>query len=463
MRGLSIRWRLTLWYGGVLAVVLAAFGISVYLMMRHHMLERIDDGLREELSDVLGEVERATERGAMLVWLNRRFARHEGFDFQITTTDGERLFSNPRLGDRQLPVRAELSMNKNYYTSLEPKEDRRWRVITRKVAGPDGPLVVQVARSLGDFDHEMGELLAVLSVAGPVALLVALSGGYFLARRALAPVDHMTATANEVTAQRLNQRLDVANPHDELGRLGQTLNGMISRLERSFLEMQRFTADASHELRTPIAVIRTEAEVALGKPLDEAEKQTLLSNVLEECERLTHITDQLLTLSREDAGIAPFPREPVDLHALVEAAAETMRPLAEAKNQRLVMTGNGRAVVSGDPSRLRQVIYNLLDNAIKYTPEQGRIEVATEAADSTVRIVVRDNGIGIPPEHLPRVFDRFYRVDKARSRAEDGSGLGLSIVQSIVAAHGGRIELRSVPQRGATCTVSLPISSDREP
>lgn len=455
---LSIRWRLTLWYGAVLGVVLVAFGASVFVMMQRHWIERIDKGLREEISDVLSEVEPATERESMLTWMNRRFAGHEGFDFQVTTVGGERIFSSPRLGERRLPIPTDLPMEQNRFTVVEA-EQHQWRIINRRVAGPESDLVVQVARSLEDYDHEMGELMATLLIVGPLTLIAALSGGYFLAQRALAPVDRMTETARQITARRLDQRLEVPVPGDELGRLAETLNGMIERLERSFREMQRFTADASHELRTPIAVVRAEAEVALGKPLDDREKQNLLSNILEECERLTHTTEQLLTLSRDDAGIGQAPPEPVDLVEMADEVVEVMRPLAEGKGQHLSIETSRAAVVQGDPGRLRQVFYNLLDNAIKYTPEGGRVELAVEASDSGVTVTVRDTGVGIPPEHLPHVFDRFYRVDKARSRAAGGSGLGLSIVQSIITAHGGQVELSSAAGEGTICTFRLPRAS----
>ncbi|MBI3468587.1 MAG: heavy metal sensor histidine kinase [Planctomycetes bacterium] len=457
MKRLSIRRRLTRWYGGVLAGVLIAFSVAVYLIMRHHLLERVDAGLREELADVLSEVQRAEERKSMLMWLDRRFAHHEGFDFQITTSDGQRVFANPRLGERRLPMPSFMPhSDQTVFQTASLSGERRWRIVSCQVAGPDGMLRVQVARSLDFYDHEMGELLAVLALTGPLALLMALSGGYVLARRALAPVDRMTAAANQVTAQRLDQRLEVPNPDDEVGRLAQTLNGMLDRLERSFREMQRFTADASHELRTPLSVIRAEAEIALHKPISDAEKQDLLSNILEECQRLTWITDQLLTLCREDAGIIQFPRERIDLGHLVQQVAETMRPLAEAKNQRFSVAANGNSVVHGDPTRLRHVVYNLLDNAIKYTPLGGAVDVRVAPDDRAVHLVVQDNGIGIPPEHLPHVFERFYRVDKARSRAEGGAGLGLSIVQSIVRAHGGSVMLDSAPGEGTCCTVVLP-------
>jgi len=454
---LSIRWRLTLWYGVVLAVVLAAFGMAVYFTHRHHALGRVDQGLREELSDVLSEVRPARDERGLSEWLDRRFAHHEGFDFQITRPDGSHFFVNRRLAEAgtalPLPEQSDLSEAPSY--RQVPGNGRQWRVVSVRAEGPSGPLIVQVARSLKDFDHESRELLFAVLLTGPLALLVAVGGGYFLARRALAPVEQIRRRTKEITAERLDRRLPVPNPGDELGRLAQTVNEMIARLERSFAEVRRFTADASHELRTPLTAIRTETEVGLRKLSFTPEQQQLLGSVLEECERLTRLTDQLLALAREDAGVSPPQRDPLDLAVLVGGVAETMRPLAESRGVSL-----GRCLapvlVHGDDVRLRQVFYNLLDNAIKHTSPGGEVEVRVEARGGNALITVRDNGEGIPPEHLPHVFDRFYRVDRARSREMGGTGLGLSIAQSIVAAHGGRIGLESAPGRGTTCTVTLP-------
>ena len=306
---------------------------------------------------------------------------------------------------------------------------------------------------LGEIDDELRRLLAALALAVPLALAFCAGLGYLLARAALAPIERLRRAAQEVTAERLDRRLSVANPDDELGRLTKTINEMIGRLERSFAEIRRFTADASHELRTPLAAIRAEAEVALANPSVTPEQERLLGSVLEECIRLARLTDQLLALSREDAGVTRSVREPVDLSALVGAVAENMRPLAEARELTLHVQGAGNVEVRGDGARLRQVFYNLLDNAIKYTPPGGRVEVIVEAGPV---VAVRDTGIGIPPEHLPHVFERFYRVDKARSRGEGGTGLGLSIARSIVVAHGGRIDISSVEGQGTKCTVRLP-------
>jgi heavy metal sensor kinase len=310
--------------------------------------------------------------------------------------------------------------------------------------------------SLEDVDHEMGHLRTALALAVPAGLIVCSGVSYVLARKALAPVEQLRRLTREITAERLDRRLPVANPGDELGGLAQTINEMIGRLERSFAEIRRFTADASHELRTPLTAIRTETEVALNKTPLPPEQQQLLGSILEECDRLTRLTDQLLSLSREDAAVTPSTGEPVDMAVLLGRVVETMRPLAEAKGLCLRNQGDEALSVRGDAARLRQVFYNLLENAIKYTPEQGHIDTVLTRQNGEVVVAVRDTGIGIAEEHLPRVFDRFYRVDKARTREQGGTGLGLSIAQSIVAAHGGRIELTSAPGKGTTCTVWLP-------
>jgi heavy metal sensor kinase len=300
------------------------------------------------------------------------------------------------------------------------------------------------------------ELVLTFLLTGPLTLLVAGGGGYFLARRVLRPVKSMTRAANQITADRLSQRIEVDNPDDELGALAQTLNRMIERLERSFVEIRLFTADASHELRTPLTAIRTEAEVALSKLPVSHEHQQLLASILEECDRLARLTEQLLTISREDAGVAQQVRERVEVTQTVKGVVETMRVLAESKGLRLQLAESGPVEIQGDGARLRQVFFNLIDNAIKYTPEGGTVEIRIERIDGAARVIVRDSGVGIPAEHLPRVFDRFYRVDKARSREQGGTGLGLTIARSIVVAHSGQIELSSTRGHGTTVTLTLP-------
>jgi heavy metal sensor kinase len=294
-------------------------------------------------------------------------------------------------------------------------------------------------------------------VAVPGALLIAGAAAYLLARKALAPMQQLRRSTREITADRLDRRLPVFNPDDEVGGLALTINEMIGRLERSFAEIRRFTADASHELRTPLTAIRTETEVALRAEPGAVDPQVLLSSILEECDRLARLTDQLLALSREDVGVGVQVSERLDLSALVSGVAENMNVLAEARSLTLRSDSDGAVFIRGDEVRLRQVFYNLIDNAIKYTPPGGTVHVRVAASANAAVVTVRDTGIGIAPQHLPHVFERFYRVDKARSREQGGTGLGLSISQSIVTAHGGKIELTSAPGRGTVFTVSIPL------
>ena len=231
---------------------------------------------------------------------------------------------------------------------------------------------------------------------------------------------------------------------------------MIARLEQSFAEAKRFTADASHELRTPLTVIRTETELALEHPPDPSGYEHLLGSILEECLRMGRLTDQLLTLAREDAQFSRNRHGAIDLCQLAADVAAAVRPLAESKGVALVSRTNRSVQVAADVGRLRQVLLNLLDNAIKYTASGGTVEIKVDATDDQAILVVADTGVGIPAEHLPHVFERFYRVDKSRGRDMGGTGLGLSIARSIVVAHGGQIEISSVNGAGTTCKVTLP-------
>lgn len=453
--GLKIRWKLTLWYGGVLAFVLFVFGAVVFVIMRHHLLERIDQGLKEELSDVISEVARAKTSSDLLLWLNRRFAAHAGFDFQITKQNGERFFYNPRLADRAWPPPIKNSAEPNFY-NLPVKANHDWRVVNVTSNGPDGPLTVQVGRSLAAFDRELNELLMTFFLAGPLTLLATICGGYFLACRTLRPMQEMTHAAKSISADRLQDRIQIVNPHDEVGELGITLNQMIERLEQSFTEMQRFTADAAHELRTPLAVIRNETEVALRSTRSDVEYRHVLENVLEETNRLSVVADQLLFLCRHDAGLSMPVRERVELDQLLSELVNNMRLVAQEKQVSIVLAENPGCSVMGDRHQILRVFYNLVDNAIKYTPAAGQVTINCKTTPDSAVIRVTDTGIGIPRESLSRIFDRFYRVDTSRGGDVAGTGLGLSICQSIVRGHGGSIHVESTLGSGTTFTVELP-------
>jgi heavy metal sensor kinase len=446
---LSIRWRLTLWNTLALALVLLGFSAVVYAMLAHALYERVDHSLLA----VYQELEAKTNPDVPY-WI-KEAKEHHNMACVVYDSTGNVYERTEELPSRGVPAKPDRNEPGPSYADLTLPILGHQRTLQATVNLKGKELTVLLMAGLEEVDRERHELLVVLAMAVPACLVGAGGLAYFLARKALAPMKRLHRLTEEITADRLDRRVPVANPSDELGHLTRTINAMISRLEHSFAEIRRFTADASHELRTPLTAIRTEAEVALGRSLPPAEHQHLLGSILEECDRLTRLTDQLLTLSREDAGVARQEWAPVDLAAQVHGVVDTMRPVAEAKGLELHVVGSAAVPMQGDAARLRQVFYNLLDNAIKYTPQGGKIVVGIETKGQAAVVTLRDTGIGIPPEHLPRVFDRFYRVDKARSREEGGTGLGLSIAKTIVAAHGGQIELASVPGQGTTCTVTL--------
>jgi two-component system heavy metal sensor histidine kinase CusS len=458
MRPLSIRWRLTLWYGAVLAAILAGFSGAVYLLMRHHLLALTDAALTEESADLAGDVGRCRDPADFSRELGLRYASHEGYEFQVSTERGTSLFRSDRFGSEGLPfLRPETLANGPVFTTLGPDRSGHWRMASRLVPHPSGPLVVQAAVSLAPNDRALRGLVAVSLLAGPVVLAGALGGGYMLARKALSPVDRMVATAQEITATRLDRRLEAPNPQDELGRLVSTFNDMISRLERSFEEVRRFTADAAHELRTPLAAMRTETEVALRSPRSPERDERVLENLLEEIERLTRLVSQLLFLCREDTGVGVGDFRPVRLDDLVREVGEHMQVAAQEKGVNLDVEPLAPCQVRGDADRLRQLFFNLLDNAIKYTPPGGRVTVRTESPNGRAHVTIADTGVGIPTEHLPHVFERFYRVDSSRGPETDGTGLGLAICRSIAEAHGGVIKIDSRLGGGTRVTLNLPV------
>jgi two-component system, OmpR family, heavy metal sensor histidine kinase CusS len=453
---LSIRWRLTLWNTLGLAVMLLGFAGLIYGLLRHALYEQIDERLLTAVGQLVrdrGVKDQPDER--LRHWIYE-WQEHENITAVAYADDGTFRERTEQLAVAAIPANPAVTAGEQHFEDRTVPILGRQRILEQSLQIGEQISSIVLMAPLADADHELAELRTVLLMAVPAVLILSGGLGYMLARKALAPMERLRRSAEEITADRLDRRLLVRNPQDELGRLTETFNAMFARLERSFAEIRRFTADASHELRTPLTVIRTEAEVALAKPLDLAEHQQLLGSILEECERLTRLTDQLLALAREDARASRPVQEPVDLSALVRDVVDTMRPLADTKALQLRSKFNGPVSIRGDGNRLREVFFNVLDNAIKYCQHSGEVEVHVKRHGPNAVVSVRDTGIGIPAEHLPHIFERFYRVDKARSRAEGGTGLGLSIALSIVIAHGGQIELESRPGRGSTCTVVLP-------
>jgi len=459
VRRVSIRWRLTLWYGAILSAILVVFSGAVYLLLRSHLVALTDAALREELVELEDEIGRARVLSRSSEELGLRFTGPEGFEFQVRTIAGGTLFRSAGIGPGGLPspagplVPAGGPANESVtLNGLGPV-----RLASQVVPGPSGPLLIQAAATMAPIGRALRELVVVLLTIGPLALVSALAGGYWLARKALAPVDQMAATAAEITSTRLDRRLDEPVIDDELGCLARTFNAMIARLQQSFEEVRRFTADAAHELRTPLAAMRTEAEVALRSPRSPERDERVLEDLLEEIERLSRLVSQLLFLSREDTGIGVGEFRSVRLDDVVRDVGEHMQVAAREKSVKLVVDLPDPCRVSGDADRLRQLFFNLLDNAIKYTQPDGEVTVQSVPANGQARVTVADTGIGIPSDHLPHVFDRFYRVDPSRGPETDGTGLGLAICRSIAEAHGGHIEIESTFGSGTRVTLALPM------
>ncbi len=334
-------------------------------------------------------------------------------------------------------------------------------VCSRVVDLPDHrQYLVETGELLDDVQADLRQWLVLLLAGLPVFGLIAVAGGYHLIKRALRPVDRIAATAERIGSHNLSERLPVAKTGDELERLSITLNRMIERLDEAFQNSRRFMADASHELRTPLTILRGEMETFAQEESLTREMRERLGASLEELERLISVVEGLFAISRLDAGEAQAEWVKFDLRGLATGTADQMSLLGEDKKITINSNANGEKVwVEGDRARMKQVVVNLLDNAIKYTPTGGEVAISVTARNGKALLEVTDTGIGIPDEALPHVFERFYRVDEARSRELGGAGLGLSIVKSICAAHQGRVEAQSTPGHGSLFRVELPLAT----
>ncbi|HEX5081235.1 MAG TPA: heavy metal sensor histidine kinase, partial [Blastocatellia bacterium] len=332
-----------------------------------------------------------------------------------------------------------------------------WRLVAYAPGSETAEYVIVVAESRRELIDQMRALRKIFMFSLPAMLLVAGFAGYLLARRSLIPIAEMTAHAERISVENLQDRLPVKNKSDELGKLARVFNDLLARIESSFDNMRQFTADASHELRTPLAIIRGEADVALSQDRAPEEYRETLAIIQDEARHLSGIVEDMLSLARADAGQRKLKLEEFYLNDLVEECVHSARALALNKSLSLNFESSDETAFRGDEDLLRRMVVNLLDNAIKYTPDGGSVSVRLWRDNGLVKLRVTDNGIGIPAEAAARVFERFYRIDKARSRAEGGSGLGLPIVKWIAEAHHGSVNLESAPEHGSSFTISLPI------
>lgn len=456
----SVRLRLTLWYVFLLAVILAFFSVGVYFFLRELLYDNLDDSVRNRANSSLEALvyedgrPTLTDQGAFDdpnagESFVRVFDISGGVSFDNSAEAGGVVVDTNAV-DRAL--RGEPGMR----TTSAGGE--ALRVITMPIQdGGEIKGVLEVGQSEEDLSQALRSLLLVLALAYPVTLAAASAGGAFLAGRALSPIDRLTRLARRITADDLSARLDLNLPNDEVGRLARTLDEMIARLDEAFRRQRQFTADASHELRSPLTAIKGQVGLVRSKRRDEETYRKVLGVVEDEVDQMVRMVDSLLTLARADAGQISISPEPVDLRELTESVAEQMRPLADGKGVAVAVESGPSVVIDGDETLLIRLLLNLLSNAIKFTPDGGRVDLGCKIEEHRAILWVRDTGIGIAREHLGRIFDRFYRIDTARTDSEEGTGLGLSICQWIAHAHGGSIEVASEVGRGTTFTVSLPV------
>lgn len=441
----SIRARLCLWYALILVVTLTTLGGVLYTQQRGSVLGQVDDRIRTHCEAIAAASENDEE---------------DGIELELS----EDFLGMFRLEDEEQPYfvlydskgRVALNSRAGLDVPFPQSMGFRDRGLLREVAvrGPDG-LTIAVGQHTGRPRAALARFLTVMVAAGLGVLGVALLGGWFLSGRVLDPIQRISQAAGAISASNLSQRIDLEQTESELGRLAGVLNETFDRLQQAFEQQTRFTADASHELRTPVAVVLTSAGQALERERTPEEYRESLEAVLRAARRMKGIVDGLLSLSRADAGAARFDREPVDLTELVAEINDLLGPLATEHGVTLAVSGPS-LTVSGDRERLKEVFTNLIGNAIRYNRSGGEVHVSVSNGQDVVRAEIRDTGIGIDADQLPLLFDRFYRVDPARSRQQGGSGLGLSITRWIVEAHGGSIGVVSTPDEGTTFSVRLP-------
>jgi heavy metal sensor kinase len=461
----SISFRLVVWYAGLLAVIFVLLGTLLFF----NLWRFLENDLRQS------EIRRA-HRVADLV------LAHANPDDPAAIATQTKEWFEPEMNDRF--IRVTRANGTVVYLSGTPKDGSfdpaevpnyppsRETEFSRKVQLPTGrhlliaglhfrsgpaAYLVEFGEPLDPIETMLYHLFLQLALGLPLAVVIVAAGGYWLVRRALTPVERITRAAEQITQLNLSERLPVTQSGDELERLSVSLNRMIARLDDAFQNSKRFVADASHDLRTPLTILRGELEGMVEDPELDGDLRGRLAGLLEEAIHLSKIVEQLFTLTKLDSGEARKDWARFDLAELARITADQLSLLAEDKKIVLTCEASQPAYVQGDRSRIKQVIVNLLDNAIKYTPPLGRVQMEVHGLNGRAVLEVEDSGVGIAPEALPHVFERFYRVDKARCADAESAGLGLAIVKAICAAHGAEVEAASTPGVGSRFRVKLPL------
>jgi heavy metal sensor kinase len=456
VKSVSLRLRLTLWYGGAMIVVLAVYASTVYLFVSRSASRAVDTALQLDFQWPREMLSRAPD-GSIAPYYEPEDCEISPW-LQVWSLEGELLFRTCKVDLYPVPDARDLALAAEDRIVTVEEMTPPHRVLSGRstIGGGGEPVVIQVAENEFSMRQDLYELRLILALGLPLGVAVAGLGGYSLARRALAPLDRMAERARVITAERLTERLPVGNPNDELGRLATVFNETLTRLEASFDEMRRFTAHASHELRTPLTAIRSVGEVGLRQQRGERAYREIIGSMLEEVDRLSLLVDRLLMLSRVELGIASLSADEIDLSALASEVVGQLGVLAEEKHQRITVEPAPGLRWTGDRTVLRQALLNLVDNAIKYTPEGGEVEVVVLEGETGALLEVRDTGPGVPEGLEARIFDRFYRVDASSPGRNGGTGLGLSIARWAVEACRGRLVFDRNAGGGSVFRIVLP-------
>lgn len=469
---MSIRTRLTLWYVGLLAALLITFGAALYWTIYITSYQEVDRTLQQRASDIQTSIAAvlalqndpwiAIQRDGILLPSADVFATSDIY-VQLSSLDGNVISRSANLGNQRLIIPHEqisrVRLGETVFSEFIANRTRL-RALVAPLTSPSGKVigVIELAQSLRQVDATLRELATLLIISIVAGLATAAVGGWFIAGAVLAPIDRITMTAQKITRARdLGRRLEVPQTRDEVGRLALTFNEMLARIEELFRAQQRFVADVSHELRSPLTAVRGNLDLLRrGAAHDEVARAQALDTIDSEVARMIRLVSDLLLLARSDAGV-PIAKHPVELDTLL---LEVYRQAQlTAKGVHLTLGAEDQAIVLGDRDRLKQALLNLVDNAIKYTPPGGQVTLSLRKDEEWVAVSVQDTGIGIAAENIPHLFERFYRVDKARSRDAGGTGLGLAIAKSVVEAHNGKLTVESQLGKGSTFTIWLPLNA----
>lgn len=463
----STRFRLTAWAAFMLSATLAIMGVSGWFAMRVSLYRAIDEDLENRLLDVEKFLQSQSDLSheGVRKELGIRSSLGMGTSFYMVFDDlGNELYRSPQVGEYNLDVPPENPsdrirfLKEGSYVANQNSLIHSLRTASKRINVRGTGIVIEVVEPLNGVDLALLYFERFLLIGVPILMALGTIGAFWITRRALAPVDRITMDARSITASNLSGRLAVPIAVDELRRLSETLNQMLDRIETSFKSIRQFTADASHELRAPMTLIQAAADFSLRRDRSKEELQDAMGRILRESKRTTALVDDLLLIARSDSDPEAFERKTIELTSMLNDVSMQASTLALAKHIKIVPQIPSRpVVVAGDELSVRRLFMALIDNAVKYTSEHGTVWISLDPEDDDAVIRVRDTGMGISNDDLPRVFDRFWRADKVRSRDEGGTGLGLAIAKGITERHGGTLSVESQLGHGSTFTVRLPL------